>query len=96
MQLIDWILATFYSKGYDSNQKKGTVCYYAPESLLRTNFATPAIDIWALAVVYFTFITDKKPFPLNCKNSNLEAILGLIGVDKFLKVFEKYNKVSSV
>lgn len=29
-QLIDWNLATFYSKGYESNRKKGTVCYYSP------------------------------------------------------------------
>jgi serine/threonine protein kinase len=49
-----------------------------------------------LAVVYFTFITDKKPFPLNCKSNNLEAILSFAGSSKFLEVFEKYNKVSGV
>jgi serine/threonine protein kinase len=71
VQLIDWNLVTFYYKGFESNEKKGTECYYPPEILLRTNYVTPAIDIWSLAVVYFTFVTDKKPFPLSCKTNNL-------------------------
>lgn len=29
-QLIDWNLASFYYKGYESNAKKGTACYYSP------------------------------------------------------------------
>lgn len=70
-QLIDWNLATYYSKGYDSTEKKGTSCYYSPEAFIRTHHVTPAIDIFALAVVYFTFITEKKPFPVNCKTNNL-------------------------
>lgn len=30
VQLIDWNLASFYYTGYESDQKKGTVCYYSP------------------------------------------------------------------
>lgn len=37
---------------------------------MRTAFITPATDIWSLAIVYFSFITDKKPFTVNCKDSN--------------------------
>lgn len=87
VQLIDWNLASFYSLGYTSTMKKGTVCYYSPETLLRTLFITPAIDVWALAVVYFSFITAKKPFAVDCKESNFEAILTLVGSERFLKVY---------
>ena len=30
VQLIDWNLATFYYRGFTSNSKKGTPCYYSP------------------------------------------------------------------
>lgn len=63
--------------------KHGTNCYYSPELLMRTTYLTPATDIWSLGVVYFTFMTDKKPFHINCKDSNLEAIISLVGAKKF-------------
>ena len=79
-QLIDWNLASFYYKGYDINTRKGTVCYYSPEQLMRAAHITPAIDIWALAVVMWTFFTDDKPFFTDCKDNNLEAIASLVGI----------------
>jgi hypothetical protein len=41
---------------------------------------TPAIDIWALAVVMWSFMTDDKPFYYECKNNNLKAIASLVGM----------------
>ena len=52
---------------------------------------TPAIDIWALGVVMFTFFTDKKPFYDECKENNLMAIAGVVGIDKIIKMQEKYR-----
>jgi serine/threonine protein kinase len=49
-----------------------------------------------LAVVYFSFITDKKPFATNCKVNELEAILTLVGSERFLEVYEKYQKASAM
>ncbi len=66
-QLIDWNLATFYYKGYESNTKKGTVCYYSPEVLMKSSHITPAIDVWSFAIVMWTFFTDGKPFFSDCK-----------------------------
>ena len=71
VQLIDWNLASFYYPGYESSTRKGTECYYAPELLLRRDYITPAMDIWSLAVVYFTFLTSRKPFPSDCSKNNL-------------------------
>ena len=84
VQLIDWNLASFYFTGYDSDQKKGTVCYYSPEQLFMTSHITPAIDVWALAIVMFTFYFESKPFLPNCKDDNLKAILSFIGGPKLL------------
>jgi eukaryotic-like serine/threonine-protein kinase len=56
-QLIDWNLALFYYTGLDHNVKRGTVCFYSPEELLRTHYATPARDIWSLGVTMFTYYT---------------------------------------
>jgi len=56
---------------------------------------TPSVDIWALAVVMFTFYTDEKPFSLNCKNDNFKAIISLVGGDKILSLFKKYRYSSS-
>lgn len=67
VELIDWNLASFYYHGYYEGGKKGTTCYYAPETLLRINYQTPAVDIWALAVMIFSFLAGTKPFPLKCK-----------------------------
>ena len=59
-------------------------------------YITPAIDVWALAVVYFVFIADKKPFTVDCKQNNLEAVLTLVGSDRFLKVYKKYTKINTI
>jgi hypothetical protein len=34
---------------------------------MKASFMTPAIDVWALAVVIWTFFTDDKPFFEDCK-----------------------------
>jgi hypothetical protein len=59
--------------------------------MFRTYHVTPAIDIWSLAVVMFTFITNKKPFGGGCKNDNLKSIVSLIGGKKILALFDKYR-----
>ena len=79
IQLIDWNLASFYYKGYELSGRKGTVCYYSPEALLKSLHITPAADIWALAIVFITYITDSKPFKNNCKEDNLKSIISLVG-----------------
>lgn len=71
--------------------RKGTVCYYPPEQLLRTNYPTPAIDIWGLAVVMFTYLTNKNPFPIKCKTNNIKAISSLVGSQKLWNMIKKYN-----
>jgi serine/threonine protein kinase len=91
VQLIDWNLASFYYTGYDSDMKRGTVCYYSPEQLFNTFHITPAIDVWALGVVMFTFYTDSKPFSFNCKSDNLRAIVSLVGGNKILDLYKKYR-----
>ena len=92
VELIDWNLASFYYTGVDINNKRGTVCYYSPEQLFLTYHITPAIDIWALGVVMFTYYTDRKPFTgVNCKNNNLRAIASLIGGKKLIDLYEKYR-----
>lgn len=48
---------------------------------------TPIVDIWALAIVMFTFYTDEKPFSFNCKTDNLKAIISLVGGEKILSLF---------
>lgn len=47
---------------------------------MRANHYTPAIDVWALAVVMWTFVNDEKPFFSDCKQGNLKAIATLVGV----------------
>lgn len=91
VQLIDWNLASFYYKGYESDLKRGTVCYYSPEQLFETYHITPAIDIWSLGIVMFTFYTDSKPFTFNCKTNDLRAILSLVGGKKLLDLYKKYR-----
>ncbi len=82
--MIDWNLASFYYLGMESTARKGTVCYFSPEQLMRTMHVTPAIDVWAFAIVMFTFFTDAKPFAYNCKDDNLKAIATLVGVEKII------------
>jgi len=94
VQLIDWNLAIFYYSGYDSNVKHGTTCYYSPEQTLKTSFPTPAIDVWALGVVFYTYLFDEKPFKVNCKVSNLKAIVSLVGGNKIVEMVEKYRYYS--
>lgn len=94
VQLIDWNLASFYFPGYDSNLRKGTACFYPPELLLRTTHITPAADIWSLAIVMFTFFTDRKPFPLKCKTDGLKAIASLIGSRTIIELMDKYRLAS--
>lgn len=91
VQLIDWNLASFYYTGYDSDMKRGTVCYYSPQQLFNTYHVTPAIDIWALGMVMFTFYTDSKPFASNCKSDNLKAIVSLVGGKKIIELYKKYR-----
>ena len=47
---------------------------------MRAVHITPAIDVWALGVVMFTLIFDKKPFFIDCQKNNLKAIASLVGV----------------
>jgi serine/threonine protein kinase len=47
---------------------------------MRSIHITPAIDVWALGIVMFGFITDKKPFFYDCKKNNLKAIASLVGI----------------
>jgi hypothetical protein len=54
----------------------------------------PLVDIWALAVVMFTYYTDDKPFHFNCKTDNLKAIISLVGGDKILSLYKKYRFTS--
>ena len=56
---------------------------------------TPLVDIWALAVVMFTYYTDDKPFSFNCKTDNLKAIISVVGGDKILSLFKKYHYSST-
>lgn len=58
LQLIDWNLAKFYYKGMDELSKRGTVCYYSPEEMLRTIYVTPARDIWSLGIAMYTYYTN--------------------------------------
>ena len=90
-KLIDWNLVTFYYPGHEEVGRKGTVCYYPPEQLFRSNFPTPAIDIFALASVMFTYITGKNPYPTKCKDHNLKAICGLVGGERIFEAVKKYN-----
>lgn len=90
-QLIDWNMASFYFKGFDINIRKGTVCYYSPEQLMRASHLTPAIDMWALGIVMWTFFTDEKPFFSDCKDNNLKAIASLVGIEKLIKMHDKYR-----
>ncbi len=91
VQLIDWNLATFYYTGSLEYSKRGTVCFYSPQQLLKGKSITPLVDIWALAIVMFTYYTDEKPFGLNCKNDNLKAITSLVGGDKIVSLLKKYR-----
>ncbi len=52
---------------------------------------TPAIDIWALAVVMWSFMTDDKPFYYECKNNNLKAIASLVGMQRLIEIHTKYR-----
>lgn len=47
---------------------------------MRASHMTPAIDVWALGVVMWTFFTDDKPFFTDCKKDNLQAIASLVGI----------------
>jgi serine/threonine protein kinase len=47
---------------------------------MRTLYTTPAIDIWALGVVMWTFFTDDKPFFSDCKENNIKAIATMAGI----------------
>lgn len=58
---------------------------------MRSYHITPAIDVWALGVVMFTFYADRKPFYDDCKEHNLRAIADLLGVDKLIKMQKKYR-----
>ena len=58
LELIDWNLAVFYYTGFEHSKKGGTKCYYSPEILFKTDYLTPATDIWSLGIVMYKFITD--------------------------------------
>ena len=47
---------------------------------MKASHLTPAIDVWALAVVIWTYFTDDKPFFQDCKYNNMEAIASLVGI----------------
>ena len=79
MQLIDWNMASSYFPGYESNEQKGTECYHSPESILGIPNITPASDVWSLAVVYFFYVTGKRPFLKNCEEDELAAVISLVG-----------------
>jgi hypothetical protein len=58
---------------------------------MRAAHLTPAIDIWALGVVMWTFFTEDKPFFIDCRDNNLEAIASLVGIKKLIELHEKYR-----
>lgn len=58
---------------------------------MRTYHVTPAIDIWSMGIVMFSFFSEKKPFYEDCKANNLIAIASLVGAEKVIDVHRKYR-----
>lgn len=96
VELIDWNLSVFYYPGYESSLMHGTKCYHPPEVILKQYYITPAADIWSLGVVFFTYLTDKKPFMLNCSSDEFKAVVSFCGAEKLLKMYEKYRIESNI
>ena len=65
VQLIDWNLVSFYHHGYENSEKKGTICYIAPEVRLETHHLTPAADIFSAGIVMLLYLTGEQTY-LGC------------------------------
>lgn len=53
---------------------------------MRAIFPTPAIDVWGLAIVMFSYFFTKYPFTVKCKTDNMRAISTLVGSRKLLNM----------
>lgn len=59
VKVVDFGIAGMASEKVDA----GTLAYMAPETLEKVAAATsPAIDVWALGVMYYTMIYGTLPF----------------------------------
>lgn len=61
VKIIDFGIVRVLDKSTVAGQLVGSVYYMAPEQL-RTENATPASDIYALAVIAYELITGRRPF----------------------------------
>ena len=53
INLIDWNLAAFHYEGKQYRRASGTPPFKAPELVVQSEYYTPAVDVWSLAIVMF-------------------------------------------
>ncbi|KAK8872206.1 hypothetical protein M9Y10_007971 [Tritrichomonas musculus] len=63
-KLADFGLARQFDSNQTTEEKCGTLMYFAPEFLKQPQQICPfKADIWALGITFYYLITGKKPFP---------------------------------
>lgn len=75
IKLADFGLAKHFEYSCKSDEKCGSIKYFAPEMFLLDEVSPYKADIWALGVTFFCFATGKYPFAGNTKKKIKESIL---------------------
>jgi serine/threonine protein kinase len=74
-KLLDFGIARRGDAGCSTDSARGTPSYMAPEQA-RGDRLSPAIDVWALGVVFFRCLSGRLPFQ---SGSSLGTVLKLVG-----------------
>ena len=70
----------------------GTLCYMAPECLERVAAQTsPAIDVWAIGVMFYTMIYGRLPFYAEGEKELTKLIKNEYNIIKFIFIVFNFN-----
>lgn len=83
VKLADFGIARNFKNNEKSNEKSGTIKYFAPEMFLFDEICPFKADVWALGITFFVMATGK--FPFNCYSRQKLKQSILIGELDFIK-----------
>lgn len=83
-KLADFGIAKIFGEEDKSDEKCGSIMYFAPEMFQYREIDPFKADIWALGVTFFTMVTGKYPFKGNSpKEIKQYILLGDFNFDKY-------------
>jgi len=74
VKLVDFGFAIEFDQAKGLKDQLGTPLFVAPEILMEQSYGT-AVDIWALGIITFMFLSGRIPFSKSDKNTLYQEIL---------------------